>query len=419
MGNGNNLESEARSEGPATAGRHVVIVASHAPSLTLFRGQLIRDLVGRGHKVTCFAPDFTPEAVKALADLGATTRDYALSRSGRNPLADMRCIRDLSRQLKALRPDVVMGYTPKPAIYASIAARLARVPRIVPMITGLGYAFIEDSGARTLALRAVMRRLYRLALGGSAAVIFHNQDDWRYLAAQGAVPHKLPVHVVSGSGVDLAHYGELPLPPIGAGLTFLMVARLQRHKGVVEYCRAAEAVRKVAPATKFLLVGPEDPGPAGMTAASLAPWRDSIEYLGPAADVRPHYARAHVFVLPSYSEGMPRTVLEAMAMGRPIITTDARGCRETVDERVNGCLVPVGDAGALADAMASFLRRPDLIPSMAKASRRKVERRFDVTIVNRAMIDILLGNPGAEASCVNGRVEDGLAIPPSVAKSRT
>lgn len=369
--------------------KRVALVASYAPSLVSFRGSLISDLKARGHDILCLAPDFTPDIVSRLEALGADVAAYPLERTGLNPVADYKSLDALTKIFKAWRGDVVMGYTAKPAIYASLAARRARVPRIVPMITGLGYAFLEGQGALGKTVQAAMRQLYWAALKVSHGVIFHNQDDRRVLEDLGVVPKTLPVHVVSGSGVDLDHYGEAPLPPLERGLVFLLIARLVRYKGLEEYCAAARIVKSRAPQARFLLVGPEETGPAGFPVADLSQYGDAIEYQGPMTDVRPAMAGCHVYVLPSYGEGMPRTVLEALAMGRPIITTDTRGCRETVDERVNGCLVPVGDAEALASAMESFLKRPDLIPSMARASRLKAERRFDVRLVNQDMMAAL------------------------------
>jgi glycosyltransferase involved in cell wall biosynthesis len=356
----------------------------------IFRSHLIRSLVARGHDVLCMAPDFAPAVRAHVEELGALTADYPLARRGLNPLDDIKSLRALLAQMRSFRPDVVMGYTPKPAIYGSIAARIARVPRIVPMITGLGIAFLGQS-RRDRALQFLSRRLYARAFRSSHAAIFHNKEDQRQLSRVKVLPAGFPARVVGGSGVDLAQFGETPLPAVTDGLSFLMVARLLKYKGVLEFCEAAREVKKTTPNARFVLVGPEEHGPGGLTAADMARWQDCVTYAGPQSDVRPYLARCHVFVLPSYDgEGLPRTVLEAMATGRPIITTDSRGCRETVDERVNGCLVPIGDAKALAEAMRSFLRRPDLIPAMARASRQKAVRRFDVEIVTRDTMAILL-----------------------------
>ena len=372
-----------------------MLIASHAPSLVIFRAHLIARLVALGHEVLCLAPNFNAAVRGEVEALGAKTADYPLARRGLNPAADIETMRALLAHMRAVRPDVVMGYTPKPAIYGSIAARLARVPRIVPMLTGLGYAYLGQT-RRDKVVRFVTNRLYAQALRSSHAVVFHNKEDRQRLTEAKVLPDRLPAHVVGGSGVDLQQFAEVSLPPIADGLTFLMIARLLKYKGVVEYCEAARAVRKTAPNARFLLVGPEEEGPGGLTAADLSAWNDCVTYLGAQDDVRPFLAQCHVFVLPSHDgEGLPRTVLEAMAVGRPIITTDTRGCRETVDERVNGCLVAAGDSAALAEAMRSFLRRPDLIPAMARASRQKASRRFDVELVTRDMLAVLLGGAAA------------------------
>ncbi len=371
--------------------KRIAIVASYAPSLLLFRGGLIGDMLARGHRVICFAPDFDDETRQAVHALGAECQDYPLARTGLNPLADLKAQRALVRAFRAIRPHVVMGYTAKPAIYASLAAARIGVEHIVPMITGLGYAFLEGQGRKAAIVQRLLKRLYRKALRRSHAVIFHNKDDYRVLADMRVIAPTLPVHIVNGSGVDLERFATMPLPPLtdGNGLVFLMIARLVRYKGIFEFVDAARAVKAKAPAARFVIVGPEESGPAGFPVEQLREYEDVVEYLGSHVDVRPALGKCHVYVLPSYGEGMPRTVLEALAVGRPVITTNARGCRETVDERVNGCLVPIGDARALAEAMESFLHRPDLIPAMARASRQKAERVFDERLVNRMMLQVL------------------------------
>lgn len=371
--------------------RRIALIASYAPSLTLFRGVLIRELVARGHRVRCYAPDHSADTTAAIGALGAETDSYPLARSGLNPLQDLKSLRALTARMASFAPHIVMGYTPKPAIYGSLAAARIGVPRIVPMITGLGFAFQDGGGVKRGVAQAVSRRLYARALARSHAVIFHNKDDHRLLAGLGVVPPGLPVHVVSGSGVDLDQFPVMPLPPLleGKGLCFLMIARLLKAKGVAEFCEAARMVKEKSPYSRFVLVGPEESGPDGFSKDRLAAYDGIVEYAGRQSDVRPFLGQCHAYILPSYGEGMPRTVLEALAVGRPIVTTDARGCRETVDERVNGILVPVADSTALAEAMLSILRRPDLVPAMARASRQKAENRFDVSKVNRQMLSAL------------------------------
>ena len=377
--------------------KRIAIVASHAPSLLLFRRSLIETILGDGHQVLCAAPDMDEAVAGELSRLGASPKTIRLERTGLNPLSDMKSVDELTGLFREWQPDVVMGYTPKPAIYASIAARRAKVPCIVPMVTGLGYAFLEGGGPKAFAIRQATKMLYRRAFGASDAIIFHNVDDRGVLIDMSCVPVGHPTHVVRGSGVDLRHYAEQALPPTGDGLTFLMIARLVGYKGIAEYCEAAQLLAPHAPLARWLLIGPVEHGPAGFPLAELSQ-NGAVNYLGPVADVRPHLARAHVYVLPSYGEGMPRTVLEALATGRPVITTDARGCRETVQPGKNGLLVPPRDATALAAAMAQMLEKPESLSKMGQESRAIAEREFDVKQVNQAMMRALgLSETAAEA----------------------
>lgn len=369
--------------------QRVAIVASYAPSLTLFRGPLIREIAARGHAVLCAAPDIGPALARDLAGLGAETRAIPLSRTGLNPLSDAGTTRALTALFRDWHPDVVMGYTSKPAIYASLAARRAGVARVVPMITGLGYAFLDGGGISRAAVKWLMSTLYRRALAASDGVIFHNPDDASVFAKLGIVPADLPVTVTRGSGVDVGHYSREPMPPADAGLTYLMIARLVRYKGVSEYCEAARLAKQQGVSGRWLLVGPEETGPAGFPLRDLARYADAITYLGARDDVRPLLREAHVYVLPSYGEGMPRTVLEAMATGRPVITTHARGCRETVREGFNGLLVPPRNAVALSRAMVVLAEEKHRLAAMGDASRRLAVQEFDVARVNAVMLNAL------------------------------
>ena len=370
--------------------KKVAIVASYGPSLINFRGELIRGMCAAGHEVHCLAPEFDRETVEALRAFGAATMTYPLARTGTNPLDDLKTLKSLTQIFGTLKPDVVMGYTPKPAIYSTIAGYRAGASHVVPMLTGLGYAFLEGGGKRSTLIRKSSEFLYRRAFKRANGVIFHNEDDYEHLRSFGIIPPTLPVHVVQGSGVDIEQFPFTPLPPMTDEIIFLMIARLVKYKGVREYCMAASAIKREYPNTRWLLAGPEEEGPAGFPVETLNSFGGAVEYLGPVSDVQSLYAQgSHVFVLPSYGEGMPRTVLEAMSTGRPIITTDARGCRNTVDEVVNGRLVPIREWQPLADAMEFYIKHPDLMASMGRASRQKVERNYDLRLVNRDMMRIL------------------------------
>ena len=217
--------------------------------------------------------------------------------------------------------------------------------------------------------------------------MFHNTADRAYLVAAGLLGPQQKSFVQPGSGVDLQRWAEAPLPPLQGGLVFLMAGRLARSTGADTFAVAAALVKSQAPHVTFLLAGPQGSGPEGLAPDDLD--NGAFEYLGALDDIGPALTRSHVFVYPAHGEGMPGAVLEAMSMGRPIITTDTPGCRDTVDERVNGCLVPPGNPEALAEAMQSFLRRPELIAAMARASRMKAERRFDQRPVVAALMDVL------------------------------
>lgn len=367
----------------------VVVLGSYAPSLINFRGPLISAMVEAGHTVIGCAPGRDPAIAAALAARGAHYLPAPIQRTGTNPLFDVWSVGRLVGLLSRLRPDLVFAYTHKPVIYGAIAARLARVPRMFAMITGLGYAFTEGRQLSRRVLRQVTTTLYRTSLRSAAGVFFQNPDDLAEFRRLAIVSERHRLIRVDGSGVDLDHYGYAP-PRIGRPV-FLLIARLLRDKGIVEYAEAARRLRARHPEAVFRLLGPADGNPAAIAPAELASWQAEgvIEYLGEAADVRPHLHASTVYVLPSYREGTPRTVLEAMATGRAIVTTDAPGCRETVIAGENGFLVPVGDPGALAEAMERFIRTPELALSMGARSRQIAEEKYDVRRVNAVMLEAM------------------------------
>jgi len=277
-----------------------------------------------------------------------------------------------------------MGYTIKPVIYGSIAAWFARVPHRFALITGLGYAF-QGEGRRG-ALRNLVQRLYAIALQRTHKVFFQNHDDEALFRSNGILKSSLPSAVLNGSGVDVGAFDLAPLP---SEPVFLLIARLLGDKGVREYVQAGREIRLTRPDVKFLLVGWIDESPDAIRQSELDAWIQEgvVEFLGRMADVRPAIAKASVYVLPSYREGTPRTVLEAMAVGRAIITTDAPGCRETVVDGVNGLLVPVREVAPLVAAMQQLLDSPRLLSSMGQQSRRLVIEKFDVHKVNAVMLN--------------------------------
>lgn len=365
----------------------VLILGALPESLLHFRGALIDALLDAGHEVVAAAGGEAPAVAAELRDRGVPYHSIRIQRTGTNPLADLETLQDYRRLMKEVAPDVVLCYTAKPVIYGLIAARWAGVPRRAAMIEGLGFAFTGTSPKHRL-LAGVMRLLYRASLSACQTVFFLNPDDQAFFNAQGLVPAGTRQARINGIGVDLAHFGPEPLP---TAPTFLLVARLLVDKGVLEYAEAARLVRARLPRARFLLVGWLDENPSCIKAELLDEWVNSgtIEYLGRLSDVRTAYAQCSVYVLPSYREGLPVTIMEAMAMGRAIVATDVPGCRETVVEGVNGYLVPARDAHSLAQAMLRLVVDPDLLAKMGAASRRLAEERFDVHEINRHIMETL------------------------------
>jgi glycosyltransferase involved in cell wall biosynthesis len=257
------------------------------------------------------------------------------------------------------------------------------------MITGLGTGLAEAPGFGGRIRKALAMQIYRLGLKDASAVLFQNPDNRAFFNANGLVGEKNRQVLIDGSGVNLAHFA--PSPPDMSRPTFLMISRLLIDKGVREYAKAARLVKADHPKARFLLVGPTDKNPMALPKAELDGWvkKGVIEYLDAADDVRPSLRSCTTYVLPSYHEGTPRSTLEAMAIGRAVITTDVPGCRETVRHGENGLLVPAYDADALADAMRTLILAPERVPAMGLASRRLVEERFDVHKVNRKILDTL------------------------------
>jgi glycosyltransferase involved in cell wall biosynthesis len=369
----------------------VLVIAGHSGSLINFRGPLLKKLRDNGHSVWVAAPGLSEDVSTqhTLASLGITGRDVFLSRTGVNPFADLRSLVELVRLMWAVRPDVVLTYTIKPVIWGTMAARFAGVARRVCLITGLGYAFTGEAKGKRRIIQWIARTLYRWALARATLVFFQNPDDRQVFRDLGLLLDRVPSQVVNGSGVDTEIFAHTPLPE--SPTRFLMIARLLGDKGVREYAAAAAIVRVQAPHVQFDLVGDFDSNPDSIRKDELEEWCKAghLNWLGHLEDVKPAIKRSHVYVLPSYREGTPRTVLEAMSIGRAIVTTDAPGCRETTVPGWNGFLVPVADPDALAASILQFVNRPGLIERMGQASRQRAEDKYDVRKVNAVMLSAI------------------------------
>jgi len=322
--------------------------------------------------------------------LGAEPVDISMSRTGLNPLRDFGDLVGLYSTLKDLKLDTVLSFAIKPVIYGTSAARLARVPKRFALIAGLGYAFGDDrqSTLKRRTIRGVARCLYTLALLQTQKVFMQNPDDVEDFAAMKIVTRD-KMELVNGTGVDLADWPFLP--SVTAPITFLLAARLLAEKGINDYVAAARTIKAKAPNTRFVLLGGLDSNPNGIERSQVEQWvtEGLIEWPG-HVPVRPWVAEASVYVLPSYyREGIPRSIQEALASGRPVITTDAPGCRETVVHGRNGFLVRPRNADQLVQAMQQFLDNPRLIVDMGQQSRLLAEERFDVRAINARMLDIM------------------------------
>ncbi|CAB3680116.1 MULTISPECIES: glycosyltransferase family 4 protein [Achromobacter] len=323
-------------------------------------------------------------AVADIQALGMTHHAIPMTRSGKHPLQELGTLLALVRLFRRLRPDVVHLVTIKPVLYGGIAARIARVPGMVAAISGLGFVFLSNSLKMRL-VRAVVARLYRVALGHpNSRVIFQNANDRDLLKSLGAVREDQVV-IIRGAGVDLDAYRPTPEPP-APPVVVTMVARLLRDKGVQEFVQAAKLLRERGVPVTMQLVGGLDAGnPTSATQADVDAWQQDgcVQALGERSDVAALYAAAHIAVLPSYREGLPKSLIEAAACGRAVVTTDVPGCRDAIEPNVTGLLVPVRDAAALAEAIARLAQDAALRQAMGTAGRALAEREFDINQVAR------------------------------------
>ncbi|MFD1557826.1 glycosyltransferase family 4 protein [Paraburkholderia silviterrae] len=355
---------------------HVALVCNTAWAIYTYRQGLLRALNAAGAQVTVIAP--RDRTFEPLAAMGCNCIDLPVASKGTNPLNDLRTLLALVKHYRALKLDVVFHYTIKPNIYGSVAAWLARVPSVA-VTTGLGYVFIQKSRAALVA-----KRLYRFAFRFPREIWFLNRDDETAFKQENLLAHPERARLLHGEGVDLDEYAFAPLPERDA-FAFVLIGRLLWDKGVGEYVEAARQLRSRYPHTRFCLLGPVGvDNPSAITREEVAAWEREgvIEYLGDTTDVRPYIADADCVVLPSYREGVPRTLMEASAMGRPIVATDVPGCREVVTDGENGLLCPARDCGSLASTLARMLDMPPAVrAAMAKRGRIKIEREFDEKVV--------------------------------------
>ncbi len=363
--------------------RKIVIALNTAWNLLNFRSGLIRAFQDAGYEVVAVAPP--DEYVPHLSALGCRFVPLPMDNKGTHPGRDLLLIWRFHRLLNRERPTVYLGYTVKPNVYGSLAAHVLGIP-VINNISGLGAVFIKNSW-----LTRLVRGMYRLALSRSTKVFFQNEDDRRMFVSFGLAAQKV-TDLLPGSGVDLAKFAQVSLPD-QSPTRFLLIARMLWDKGVGEYVEAARQLKCRGSNADFCLLGFLDvQNPAAISRKQMDAWVEEgvVRYLGVSDDVRAEIAAANCVVLPSYREGTPRTLLEAAAMGRPIITTDAVGCREVVDDGMNGYLCRPRDAADLAEKMERMTAlSPGELEVMGQRGRQKVEREFDEQIVISKYLDAI------------------------------
>jgi glycosyltransferase involved in cell wall biosynthesis len=349
-----------------------------------FRGDLIKEIKSKGYEVIVTGPN--KDHLDKIKKLGVKFKHIPLNKTGLNIISDIKYILILWKLLIKEKPDIFLGYTIKPVIYGGIAAKIAGVKNINSMVTGAGYVFTARS-LKAMIIRQYVDILYRIGFKCANTVIFQNADDLKEFTKLGLLKKEKCV-LINGSGVNMEKFKPVKYPET---LTFFMLSRILFSKGVKEYLNAANIVKKKYPKVRFMLLGSIENIQDSLQMNDLKPYIDNgiIDYYKETNNVLDYYKQCSVYVLPSYREGTPRTVLEAMAMARPIITTDAPGCRETVIDGTSGFLVPIRDVDSLVEKMEWFIKNKDKITEMGKASYNLCLNKYDVRKINKKMLSYL------------------------------
>ena len=366
--------------------KKIAVMSSHTPSLFWFRMDMMKHFQALGYEVVAIGNEDETAWKERFQKQNVRYLSVNISRNGTDPWKDVVAFQKIRRILKQEMPDKIFTYQAKTIIYGALAARSLGIRDIYPLIAGMGSVFLNND-PKSVAIRTVLLAEYKIALHHCPAVFFQNQDDVQLFQNRKLVK-SCQVRLLHGSGVNLERFRVLPMP---AATAFLCISRLIRDKGVYEYLEACRTIRKEFPQIRCLLVGPFDSNPSALKPEELQRFIDdgSVEYFGEQEDVRPFLEQCSVFVLPSYREGTPKTVLEAMACGRAVITTDAPGCRETIIDGDSGYFVPLRDVDSLAAKMREFIAEPWKAADMGEKGRRRAEELFDVNKVNSDIAKVM------------------------------
>ena len=361
---------------------NILIVSNTSWYLYNFRLGLISLFLERGYQVFTLAPE--DEFSFKLGKSGCHHIHLEMDNKGLNPIRDLMMKKRLSERYKEINSDLILHYTIKPVIYGSMAASNLGIP-FVNNITGLGTTFIKRNWVTWL-----VKRLYRTSQKNANHVFFQNADDKELFSREKLIPENVPQEIIPGTGIDTDHFNVRPYPE-GNPVTFLLIARVLWDKGVGEFVEAARQLRLEFSDVRFQLLGFLDVlNRTAISRLQMQIWTEQgiIDYLGETDDVRSYISNADCVVLPSYREGLPRTLLEAASMGRPIIAADVTGCREVVDHGVNGYLCKAKDASDLSKKMKDMIKLSiDERREMGLRGRKKMEENFDEKIIVQTIVN--------------------------------
>lgn len=363
-----------------------MVLSSHTSSLFWFRIDMMKDFIKRGHIVLAFGPEAEADWKGKFKENNIEYRQLYVERNGLNPFKDIKTFIELYKATKNEKPDKIFVYQAKTIVYGSIAARLNGITEVYSLFAGLGSIF-RGTGLKAGIIKMIMKTEYKIACKCSKKLFFQNNDDKNEFVDNRLVKENKTV-IINGSGVNLDKFRSTPLPDKPA---FLYIGRLIRDKGIVEYLEACKILKKNNPEIRCMLIGPFDSNPSALKPEELQPYINDgiVEYYGEQQDVRPYISQCSTYVLPSYHEGTPKTVLESMAMGRSIITSDAPGCRETVEDGVNGFLIPVKNVDMLVEKMIWMIEHPERTEKMAEMSRDICKKKYDVNKVNGVILQTM------------------------------
>lgn len=362
------------------------VLSSDTQSLFRFRMDMMEEFLRNGYEVVALGPGPEDTWIDKFKEEGIEYRQFFVDQNGTNPLKDIKTIKDIYKVIKEEKPDKIFAYQAKTIVYGSIAAKMNGIEEVYSLVAGLG-SILRGTGFKNNITKLILRLEYWIACKFNKKVFFHNVDDKNDFINMGLLKDNKAV-VVNGSGVNMEKFKPSDLPD---NVNFLFIGRLIKDKGILEYLKACEEVKSRYPEIGCLLVGHFDSNPSALKPEELQPYIDAgiIEYAGEQDDVRPYIEESSVHVLPSYHEGTPKAILESMAMGRPIITTDAPGCRETVVEGINGFLVPVKDVSKLSEKMIWMIENKDKLEEMGQESFKICVDKYDVKKVNKVILDTM------------------------------